>query len=534
MNQPRHAPSRPRLLLLLVLTGALGACGDESSEPGLLLLDRDAYDFGQHPVGERSDERVFTVRNAGPAELDGLGVRIEPADAFDVVGTTCAGRIEPSETCTITVAFTPVRGGAAAADLVVEADGAGASAALAGLGAFTVRVVNNVAGSAVVESMPAGIRCGAVCEATFAVPEIVLTAAAEGVAVWSEPCAITPEGHCALALEGSAVITLQDILGEQWRFGAGAYNALAIDAGDNVIATGNESPSLFQLSPAGALAWQQDELGGGLAVAVDAQGNVGFIDFGYSVRKLDSAGNALWRVFGSDIGLSQLVDLAFDPSGALLVAGTQGGFGDEVVLLVKLDVDGNVLWSQTHDAGLSHLVEDLAVDGAGNAIISGYATSAPAPTEYDLAFVRKYDPDGAFQWEVAGLAGALTTDAAGNVFVDAQPRLHKYAPDGALLWDVSLGDILSEISTLAVTPAGDVIAAGTRYTDTGAPRLWVAQFGGTDGARRRPFELPSEVTVSPLVAVDGNGDVVVADSQGGFGIRKYDGALFDQPDGSAE
>jgi hypothetical protein len=533
MNQP-SCTSLHRPLLLLVLTGALGACAGESTVPGLLLFDRDAHDFGQRQVGESSDERVFTVRNAGSAELDGLGVRVEPAGSFDVLGTTCAGRLQPGATCTITVAFTPARAGAAQADLVVEATGVDASAALAGVGAVTVRVVNNAAGGAIVESVPAGIRCGAACEATFTVSEIVLSVAGEGTGLWSQPCQITPEGDCALALQGAAVITLQGVAGVQWTFGTGGHGAIATDARNNVIAISDDEPSLFRLSPDGARSWQVDGLAGASAVAADAAGNVGVIDSASNIRKYDSAGRELWSVPGSEVGIGQAVDLAFHPSGALLVAGTGGEVEGDVVQLVKLGGAGNVQWSRTYAPEVVHLVTGLAVDGLGDVVISGRGSSQPAPGAYDFAFVRKYDTDGAFRWQVAGLAGELTTDAAGNVFVAAELRLHGYSPDGDVLWDAPLGDGVTAITALAVTPAGDVIAAGTRASDTGAAALWVAQFEGGTGARRRPFELPAEEPLTPSIAVDGNGDVVIAGSERGLGIRKYDGALFDLPDGSAE
>jgi hypothetical protein len=533
MNQPGHTTFRCLSPLLLVLAGALGAaCGDEppEAEPGLLLFDRDAYNFGQVRVGESSDEQTFTIRNADADPLDELTARFEPEDAFTLLGTTCRGRLEPGDTCSITVAFAPLQAGLTASALVVEADRAGASAALSGLGAVTVQVVNHLAGSVIVESTPAGIRCGSVCEATFTVPEIVLSAANEVIAIWPERCETTTDGDCALALQGNVVIALEDIIGIQWTFAKGHQTAVVTDAQNNVICTSADSPSLFKLSSAGELLWQNDELIAGLAAAVDAQGNIGFADLNGSVWKLDGAGNVLWSMDREQTGIGDTFHLAFEPSGALYVAGAQGSPEEPVVVLAKLDSDGSLLWSQSAGHGLSSYVRALVVDGSGNAFIAGRARTGTVEEGYNEAFLRKYDGDGNFAWTREDSAGELAVDAAGNLFADTDLGLRKYAPDGRVLWDAYPSDAIRGSSDLAVTPAGDVIAAGTRLTDSDLPMVWAATLDGADGTLRHLIELQGEQPFDGQVTVDGNGDVIFADAGDGFGVRKYDGALFDRLD----
>lgn len=527
-SSPATSPRGP--LLLLVLAGALGACGDDPSdaEPGPLLVDRFSHDFGRVRIGESSAEQVFTFRNGGAGTLENLRLRLEPGGPFDVRGTTCAGRLEPSRTCTVTIAFEPVQGGGASGDLVVEGDDVEASASLSGEGAVTVRVEKLVAGEVLVKSTPPGIECGFTCEATFIEPEIVLSLGTEGIAEWPAPCETTPEGDCLLALTGDTVITLQTVVGLAWTHDSSAHSAIAFDAQNNVIAARGSTAALFKVSPTGDLLWENSDLDVGVAVAADAQGNIGFGDARGLVARLDGDGNVQWSLDGAETGFTQIVDMAFDPAGALFVAGTQGPVAEDFVTLVKLDRDGNQQWSVSHDPGLSHSVIDLVVDGAGNAIVSGRGRTGSIEDGLDLAFVRKYDGNGDLVWARDDAAGELAVDADGNLFLDLEPELHKYTPDGTLLWKADLGDGVSGISALTVTPAGDVIAAGTHDAESVPASVWAAKFDGADGTRHRPLALQGEVPFYGHIAADGNGDVVLAGAMYGFGLRKYEAVLFDR------
>jgi hypothetical protein len=543
MNQHSHTTSRfaPCLLALL---GAFGAActNEEEPEPGLLVIDRDFFDFGQLMVGQTSAERVFTIRNAGPDALDGLDVRLESNDTFLLVGTTCVGWLEASETCTATVAFAPGQAGAVQGDLVVDAYHAEARVHLAGTGAALVRMTNTAASNPLVVSEPAGIRCGSVCEAIFTVPEVVLTVPDGGFATWSGPCETTAGGSCLLRLQGETSVVLLDFASAvQWIFnGSGLVNGLMIDSQNNVIGAGGGSPLLFKLSPAGEVLWQTDDFGAGLAAAIDSQGNIALASF-TSVWKIDGAGEAQWGpVFLSQV--TEIRNVAFDPAGNLYVAGVQRSGTESSVHLVKYDRDGTWLWSQYYASATMNEVMGLAVDGDGDVIISGFASADPAEG-LTMQFLRKYDDDGNVLWtnESTGIFGyELAVDGSGNIFVadrvgggsPGSYSLHKYTAEGGLLWETHADDIGGLVSGLAVTDAGDVIAIGTRYNeDNKAVGVWAAKFDGIDGTRRRPIEiqLQGERQFSRDVAVDGNGDVLLAGGEDDPWLRKYDGAAFDQP-----
>lgn len=536
MNQPSRT-SLHRPLLLLVLTGALGACGEESPPPGLLVFDRDAHDFGQAHVGEAGAEQVFTIRNAGPDQLDELGVRLEPADSFEILGSTCAGWLAPSETCTVTVAFSPVQAGPAQADLVIEADGADASTALTGLGAVTVRVTKPLFEEVTVESEPAGILCGAVCEATFTVPEIVLRVVEDGQPRWTGDCKLALNGDCQLTLRGDIEVNLFDFLvGLDWvLYGGGQTNAVVTDPANNVIRAATSAPRLSKHSPDGELIWQVDNYGVGTA-AVDAEGNIGFASVAGVVSKIRPDGGAIWSEDFTPDALD-VRHIAFDPDGNLYVAGTKSSSDTVEVHLRKLDRNGALVWFRTYAPLPETSVADMVVDPSGYVIIAGLATSKlPEPTSFH--YMRKYERDGDVLWTHEGveiMASSLAVDSAGNIFLANRVvfsfTLIKYDPDGQRLWAVYDDELGGRLSDLAVTPEDDVVAIGSRSDAEGDPAgAWAVKLDGQDGALRRPIKesnVPGQAGTA--IAVDGSGDVIMAAGEVDAWMRKYDRAQLDQP-----
>lgn len=262
----------------------------------------------------------------------------------------------------------------------------------------------------------------------------------------------------------------------------------------------------------------------GRSVAVDPSGNVFLtgnfeqtVDFGGGnltsvgegdifLAKYDAHGSHLWsRRFGSvveDRGNA----LAADHSGNVWVTGYfqrtvdfGGGplvsAGSEDMFLAKYDADGDHLASVRFGLGLSDHGQAVAVDGSGNALVTGdyyHSTSDRiTPWYQEQVFVNKYDAGGAQLWsrQFGGLEGdygnGVTVDVDGNVVATGTFRqtvdfgggptvsaggfdvfLAKYAPDGAHLWSRRFGGASFE--------QGFSVAAGA------AASVWLAgRFGGT-------------------------------------------------------
>jgi hypothetical protein len=226
------------------------------------------------------------------------------------------------------------------------------------------------------------------------------------------------------------------------------------------------------------------------SIAVDDAGNV-YVT-GYSMTgndpifadlatlKYSPEGELLWehRYRGSG-GNAQPLAIALDGS-SLYVAGAtwiNDGFD---VLLLKYDLDGNLLWSRT--PGRPGVAMDaaycMALDENGNIVLGGYTT--PPMSDVDV-YVLKYSPEGSLRWEwtLPGYANVeevwdLTVDGDGNTYALAQyapPGSHtslltvKLSESGSLLWysifsGESTGDYAAGIE---LAPNGNVFVAGAAW-----------------------------------------------------------------------
>ncbi|MDC0673403.1 SBBP repeat-containing protein [Nannocystis radixulma] len=143
------------------------------------------------------------------------------------------------------------------------------------------------------------------------------------------------------------------------------------------------------------------------------------------VAKFDAGGTKQWV---HQIGAEYTDDaggVAADAAGNVYVTGTvQGnldgnpwaGSGD--VFLTKYDPNGAKQWtrqygSDDHDGG-----RDIAIDGAGNLLVSGWTDGPldgnPAKGGFDL-FVTKFDPAGVKQW--TRVIGTIEHEMGGHVAV---------------------------------------------------------------------------------------------------------------------
>ena len=247
------------------------------------------------------------------------------------------------------------------------------------------------------------------------------------------------------------------------------YDGLDLGPGQ-LTSNGNVDAFVAELDASGALVWKKSFAGTqtvmGHDVVTDAEGNVFVAGYLYG---------------------------ATDFGGGLLAAG-----GSVDVFLVKLDAQGNHVWSKRFGGGDGeHVVSSMAVDGAGNVVIAGIFSGSidfgGEPLESagaDDAFVASFDEEGNPRWSARfgdgdeqGAQG-VAVDLEGNVFVTGMMRGIADFGGGPL---ASAGD-------------GDVFLA---KLDSAGHHLWSRRFGDShdqSGAR---------------LAIDANGGVIVVGSFAG-------------------
>ncbi len=215
-------------------------------------------------------------------------------------------------------------------------------------------------------------------------------------------------------------------------------------------------------------------------------------------------------------------------------------------------VPGDLVWALSARGGGNEIANDIAVDAAGNAIVTGVFTDsitfgAGEPNEttlsdpdgrviYDQVFIAKYAPDGTLHWarSVTGsqnrLGRGVAVDPTGNALVTGtflgsatfgvgEPNettltgryamfIAQYAPDGSLRWARSAGvTSVVEGLSIAADAAGNALVTGHFNGST--------TFGAGE-ANETTLTVPSFSGPDIFVAkYDPNGSLIWARSAGG-------------------
>jgi hypothetical protein len=254
-----------------------------------------------------------------------------------------------------------------------------------------------------------------------------------------------------------------------------------------------------------------------LSVCTDGSGSVivtgyfeGTVDFGGGpltsaglsdifVAKFASDGSHLWSQRFGDAAEQEAIGIAVDTAGSVFFTGffidetdfgggplTSAGSLD--VFLVKLDTNGNHLWSQGFgDRGLQR-GQSLAVDGLGNVVITGD-----------------------FGDEVDFGGGPLVSAGSFDIFVA------KFASDGSHIWSQSFGDGSSQNPTsicaggsneIGVTGSfqGSVDFGGGPMTSAGSADIFVTVFdaSGNHAWSRHFGDTTAQVGTGVMLRPTGN------------------------------
>jgi WD40 repeat protein len=201
--------------------------------------------------------------------------------------------------------------------------------------------------------------------------------------------------------------------------------------------------------------------------------------------KIDADGNEIWsRTYESEDNILASGG-AYTPDGGFLALATITYFPDpdDDILLMKLDGEGNEIWSRTWEEGISN-PHDLVQTSDGNYLIA--ASYAPlvgtGDAKEDFLFI-KIDPEGKEIWRnVFGDPdmidyGVVLTEVADGGYVAAGERtrdrrtwesdivLVKIDENGQRVWEQSRTASHTMFSTIVQHPDGGFVVAGATFRD---------------------------------------------------------------------
>lgn len=333
--------------------------------------------------------------------------------------------------------------------------------------------------------------------------------------------------------------------------GNDGVTAVAVDGSGNVIVTGYSVADIYTVKYAaadGAQLWAVRYNGSGNdddkanAIALDGSGNViitGYApdvgsNFNYYTAKYAAAdGDLLWeRSYDGPSSRTDLAEaLAVDTSGNVVVVGASldaGGNGMDVYTIKYAATDGATVWGQRYDGpvGGYDWGTDVALDSAGNAIITGYSTDNG---QYNYYTAKYAAADGAKVWDQRyngpgspeDYATSVVVDTVGNAVVSGSISTLsgydfytiKYAgADGAEIWSQRYDGPggADEAHAVAMDDDGNVAVTGysfgsnrldiltIKYAASGT-RLWEQRYDGTG----------HNDDVGQQVAMDNSGNVIV-------------------------
>ncbi len=222
--------------------------------------------------------------------------------------------------------------------------------------------------------------------------------------------------------------------------------------------------------------------------------------------------------------------VAVDSAGNTVTVGCAYNGGDRDYQIVKFSPQGSLVWSASYDspAGQDDWASAVAVDAAGDVIVTGQSTSQGSGSDYTT--VKFAGSTGAQLWvsRYVGPVGfdeanVVTVDSTGDVLVTGTSEgfdgydvaTVKYTGvSGAQLWvNRYTGPAGGDDSAIAaaIDAAGNLVVTGyssgiwgldyltIKYAGASGQRLWTSRYDGPAGENDQALAL----------AVDGHGDVLV-------------------------
>lgn len=331
--------------------------------------------------------------------------------------------------------------------------------------------------------------------------------------------------------------------------------------GDSNASWGSEVPPLSYYGPFvakldgdGSLLWNTFPARHTFAesantVALDSQGNIylggeSSGSWGTPVRpysgandahiiKVDGDGNMVWNTFLGGSSYDQAYGIATNGNGDVIVIGDSSASwgtpihpfsGSHDAFIAKVNGNGSVVWNSFMGARTgptSHRCESIAVDGNGNAYVTGYSDSTwgdpiePYSAHAYNPLIAKIDRNGNLLWNTflwSENGWGIAVDSNGNSYVTGEIEnrdflfVTKLDGDGNRLWTRNFGSYTyANIGySIVVDGEGNIFVTGLSNHTWGSPV--------------RPFSGYSNAVV---VKLDHNGNLIWNTFLGGDQYNSY-------------
>ena len=136
------------------------------------------------------------------------------------------------------------------------------------------------------------------------------------------------------------------------------------------------------------------------------------------MAKISPAGKIIWAVSAGGNGADAGTGIAVDAKGNSYITGSFNGsakfgavtlktLGTNDIFVAKLDGNGQFLWALFTQGTTKDMVSRIAVDGAGQAYITGYISGKVAASGASFVWIKYTD----------GVASSIALDSAGNSYI---------------------------------------------------------------------------------------------------------------------
>jgi subtilisin family serine protease/chitodextrinase len=267
------------------------------------------------------------------------------------------------------------------------------------------------------------------------------------------------------------------------KFDSGTHDSpygIAIDENDYIYVSGGDT--IIKYDPSGNEVWTRNRgvITGFFDIKADKNGYIylaGTTSSNYLISKYDTSGNLMWERTHDFGAHDQAYGVAVDGSGNVYATGYAYPGNEKNIYTVKYNSAGTFLWSQSYDNGWGEGAVGAVADADGNLYIAGH--SGTYPFFYDEALIIKYDTSGNFIWSRYYSLGSankfydVALDGSGYPVATGYSRnanddviTIKYDPDGNTVW--------TRTSDFSYSASGSGIAIGENDTTyvTGTYTRW--------------------------------------------------------------